>query len=114
MIITVIMGHSSRCDRIHRISFRLGTPVPRACVSWWALEAWVQKISQSRPPFSVMGFCESCGGFYFGWDATGFLGVFFPGEMQWGSRGKTRVALCTLGKHFVTLSLGKVTPGSNA
>ena len=48
------------------------------------------------------------------WDATGFFGVFFPGEMQWGSRGKTRVALCTLGKHIVTLSLGKVTPGSNA
>ena len=46
MIITVIMGHSSRCDRIHRISFRLGTPVPRACVSWWALEAWVQKICE--------------------------------------------------------------------
>ena len=44
----------------------------------------------------------------------GVFGVFFPGEMQWGSRGKTRVALCTLGKHFVTLSLGKVTPGSNA
>ena len=46
MIITGIMGHSSRGDRIHRISFRLGTPVPRACVSWWALEAWVQKICE--------------------------------------------------------------------
>ena len=46
MIITVIMGHSSRGDRIHRISFRLGTPVPRACVSWRALEAWVQKICE--------------------------------------------------------------------
>ena len=115
MIITGIMGHSSRGDRIHRISFRLGTPMPRACVSWWALEAWVQKISQSRPPFSVMGFLgELWGGVYFGWDATGFFGVFFPGEMQWGSRGKTRVALCTLGKHIATLSLGKVASGSNA
>ena len=46
MIITVIMGHSSRGDRIHRISFRLGTPVPRACVSWWAPEAWDQKICE--------------------------------------------------------------------
>ena len=46
MIITGIMGHSSRGDRIHRISFRLGTPVPRACVSRWALEAWVQKICE--------------------------------------------------------------------
>ena len=46
MIITEIMGHSSRCERIHRISFRLGTPVPRACVSWWAPEAWVQKICE--------------------------------------------------------------------
>ena len=49
-----------------------------------------------------------------GCGVAGFFGVFFPGEMQWGSRGKTRVALCTLGKHFVTLSLGKVTSGSNA
>ena len=46
MIITVIMGHSSRGDRIHPISFRLGTPAPRACVSWWALEAWAQKICE--------------------------------------------------------------------
>ena len=46
MLITGIMGHSSRGDRIHRISFRLGTPVPRACVSWWAPEAWDQKICE--------------------------------------------------------------------
>ena len=46
MIITGIMGHSSRGDRIHRISFRLGIPVPRACVSWWAPEAWDQKICE--------------------------------------------------------------------
>ena len=46
MLITGIMGHSSRGDRIHRISFRLGTPMPRACVSWWAPEAWDQKICE--------------------------------------------------------------------
>ena len=46
MLITGIMGHSSRGDRIHRISFRLGTPMPRACVSWWASEAWDQKICE--------------------------------------------------------------------
>ena len=46
MLITGIMGHSSRGDRIHRISFRLGTPMPRACVLWWAPEAWDQKICE--------------------------------------------------------------------
>ena len=46
MLITGIMGHSSRGDRIHRISFRLGTPVPRAGVSWGASEAWDQKICE--------------------------------------------------------------------
>ena len=75
MIITGIMGHSSRGDRIHRISFRLGTPMPRACVSWWAPEAWDQKISQSRPPFSVMGFLVCCGGGGLFW--VGCHGVFW-------------------------------------
>ena len=46
MIITVIMGHSSRGDRIHRISFRLGSSVPGVCPLDGALEAWVQKICE--------------------------------------------------------------------
>ena len=63
MIITVIMEHSSRGDRIHRISFRLGTPVPRTCVSRWALEAWLgseNAISSNLVEIGLKYECNQC------------------------------------------------------
>ena len=50
-------------------------------------------ISQSRPPFSVLGFCESWGLFILGGMPRGFLGFSFLGKCN-GVQGVKPAWLC--------------------